>query len=291
MRSHLLDLALRWAPVAAWMSVLFLLSAQPGLAISEDADLDWVLRKGAHVGAYSLLALLVARAVPGRDVRRALVAFVIASLYGVTDEYHQTLVPTRAGELRDVGFDALGAALGAIAWLRWRRWVPRDVELLRGEARIEAAVEVAAPPSIVWSLLRDPRAWERWNPHQRVAGQFLPGDRVRVTSTPPGGARVVIRPRIERVDEGRELTWLGWWLHPRLFAGEHRFLVEPLPDGATRFVQSERFSGLLLPLYLRSRLTATRRGFVAANEALRRAAEGTRHEAPSAPAAVTVSRG
>jgi hypothetical protein len=65
-------------------------------------------------------------------------------------------------------------------------------------------------------------------------------------------------------------------LIPGLADGEHRLALQPLDGGPSRFIQSERFSGLLVGL-LRSALAATQRGFEQMNQALkRRAEEGTR---------------
>ena len=58
-----------------------------------------------------------------------------------------------------------------------------------------------------------------------------------------------------------------------LLSGEHGFRLEPLADDRVRFAQDETFSGLLVPLYSRLRLPATRRAFERMNELLRERAE------------------
>jgi len=106
------------------------------------------VRKTAHMTEYAVLALLLFRALAnvGRDacraeaserrpvpaeppsfpVRAAAIAFALSALYAVTDEFHQTFVPSREGQITDVLIDALGSAAGLFAlWLvgRWRkRW-------------------------------------------------------------------------------------------------------------------------------------------------------------------------
>jgi hypothetical protein len=77
------------------------------------------------------------------------------------------------------------------------------------------------------------------------------------------------RPRVLEVTPGRALRWLGHLGIPGLFDGEHRFLIEPVGPNQSRFVQEERFSGLLVPLILRFAATSTRRGFEAMNSALK----------------------
>lgn len=59
-----------------------------------------------------------------QPLRAALLAWGLSVMYAVSDEWHQTFVPTRVGTPWDVLIDAAGAALGlALAglWWRWRR--------------------------------------------------------------------------------------------------------------------------------------------------------------------------
>ncbi len=50
-----------------------------------------------------------------RSVRWAVVATTIALLYGISDEYHQSLVPGRAATLLDVVVDSAGAVSAVVA--------------------------------------------------------------------------------------------------------------------------------------------------------------------------------
>jgi VanZ family protein len=77
---------------------------------------DWV----SHVTVYVILSLLICRALAGRflgplSAREAVLAAVLATAYGVSDEYHQSFVPGRDASARDVASDFAGAALGAVA--------------------------------------------------------------------------------------------------------------------------------------------------------------------------------
>lgn len=80
-------------------------------------SINLIIRKGAHVTEYALLAIAIAfhlwvRRVKGK--RLFWLPIIIASLYAVTDEIHQLYVPGRSGELRDVGIDTIGAIIGSI---------------------------------------------------------------------------------------------------------------------------------------------------------------------------------
>jgi VanZ family protein len=104
----------RWLAVIAWAAMIFLASSQQGLAVSDDPGVDRPLRQVAHIGVYGVLTVLLAWCLTGRRYptpRLAIVAGVVALLYGVSDEWHQTLVPTRTGRAEDLIWDALGAAI------------------------------------------------------------------------------------------------------------------------------------------------------------------------------------
>lgn len=82
-----------------------------------------------HIAAYAGLGALTARAT-GRGLRNVswravVVAILISSLYGVTDEYHQVFTPGRSFDVLDMVADAIGSIVGAStigAWSRIRSW-------------------------------------------------------------------------------------------------------------------------------------------------------------------------
>jgi VanZ family protein len=120
---------LRWFAVAAWAAMIFLASNQPGLAVSDDPGVDRPLRQVAHIGVYGVLTVLLAWALCGRrfpSLRVALVAASVALVYGASDEWHQTMVPTRTGRPEDLVWDALGAAIAVgiivVAGMALGRW-------------------------------------------------------------------------------------------------------------------------------------------------------------------------
>jgi VanZ family protein len=78
--------------------------------------------KTGHALAYALLCTLLFRAL--RFSCRVWVfhwspvlALVLASCYGATDEFHQLFVPGRSGEVRDWAIDTLGALTAAVVLL------------------------------------------------------------------------------------------------------------------------------------------------------------------------------
>ncbi|MBX3031576.1 MAG: VanZ family protein [Chloroflexi bacterium] len=107
----------RWCAVVGWATVIFVLSAQPGLRVSDDPGVDLPTRHLAHIAAYALLTLLLGWALAGRrrpTGRAITLAAVGALLYGVTDEWHQTFVPSRTGRVEDLVWDGIGVLLAAM---------------------------------------------------------------------------------------------------------------------------------------------------------------------------------
>ena len=108
-----------WAPPLVLMAVIFFFSAQPNL----NSGLGWidhVGRKLVHASEYALLCFLWWRALRTRfDAVTALVpAWTIATLYAVTDEYHQRFVSGRHSSWVDVSIDSMGAAVFALLTAR-----------------------------------------------------------------------------------------------------------------------------------------------------------------------------
>ena len=136
------------------------------------------------------------------------------------------------------------------------------------------SIEIDAPSSIVWEVLTDFTRFDQWNPFIRsVIGEATQGEQLQVQVHPPGGNDMMFRPVVLVAEVEHELRWLGRFLFPGVFDGEHRFQIEALSDCRVRFVHSEVFSGLLVPFFWRSLDTQTRRGFEEMNKALKLRAE------------------
>jgi len=80
----------------------------------------WPWGKLVHSVTFALLAAAIGYASGLRGWRMLLAGFAGSVGVGALDEWHQMYLPGRHGQLSDVGFDAIGAAVGAwiAAWLR-----------------------------------------------------------------------------------------------------------------------------------------------------------------------------
>lgn len=101
-----------WGPVLAWMGLIFFFSSRPRVSVSEEEVVNFVFFKSLHMIEYGILFFLLFRATLHKNTKHNLIyAFLIAVLYGISDEIHQTFIPTREGKLRDVFIDTLGIAI------------------------------------------------------------------------------------------------------------------------------------------------------------------------------------
>jgi VanZ family protein len=110
-------IALRFLPALACMGVIFYLSHQSKLpdVPSLSGQVTSVL---GHFTVYFALAVLVWWALGVFDLtarQRVAIAFAVAFLYGITDEWHQSFVPGRTPDWRDNLTDGIGAVCGL--WL------------------------------------------------------------------------------------------------------------------------------------------------------------------------------
>jgi hypothetical protein len=135
-------------------------------------------------------------------------------------------------------------------------------------------IEIQAPAERVWAILTDFASYSEWNPFvRRAEGEAKVGAKLHLYIQPSGGKGLTFRPTVLVADSNRELRWLGRLWVTGLFDGEHSFSIEPLGEGRLRFVQRERFSGLLLPMLWKMLDRDTRRGFEEMNRALKLRAE------------------
>jgi VanZ family protein len=118
-----------WLPLIVWAGVIFWLSATPNLRIASADNVDFVVRKAGHMGAFGVLAVLLWRVLAPASLRLrgpALwgLAWVLAVAYAASDEFHQSFTAGRHPAVTDVAIDAAGALfflVGLAVWLRWWR--------------------------------------------------------------------------------------------------------------------------------------------------------------------------
>lgn len=110
-------------PLVAWAVTIFLLSSFPQIS---RLPLPYHLDKFAHAIVYGILAWTAQRAFFHQSWWEAgrrwsiVLAIAFATLYGLTDEIHQSFVPGRVSSVLDLGADVFGAIVAMIL-IAWRR--------------------------------------------------------------------------------------------------------------------------------------------------------------------------
>ena len=139
--------------------------------------------------------------------------------------------------------------------------------------RLHSEVLIDASPAEVWAILTDFSGYHEWNPFLvDASGEPREGTTLSVTLAPPGGRRITLRPEVTSVAAGEVLEWWGHLGVRGLFDGRHRFELQAAGRG-THLVQSEIFTGVLVPLVARSLDRGTAAGFALMNSALKAHAE------------------
>ena len=139
--------------------------------------------------------------------------------------------------------------------------------------KLHTQIEINATPERVWQVLTDFASYAEWNPFITAAeGNAVEGDRLHVRIDPPGGRAASFRPTVTVAEVPKRLEWLGKLLFKGLFDGRHRFEIEAT-SGGTNFIQSEEFTGVLVPLLAKSLDGPTREGFELMNRAIKERAE------------------
>jgi len=113
------------------------------------------------------------------------------------------------------------------------------------ECRVSIPVQAPAPR--LWALLTDARGFPSWNSTvTRIEGDIREGGKLRVHV--PGSDRTMT-PTVTRVVPNQRMTWAGGF--GPVLRGVRTFELREIGGGATEFIMSERFSGLMLPLVKR----------------------------------------
>lgn len=141
----------RYGPLIIWAALIFIGSS--GLLSSSNTSmflvrplhwllpqagdatlraLHFILRKAGHFTEYAILALLAARAfrTSSRELLRSRwfwAALFLIIIYSLTDEFHQSFVPSRGASIYDSMIDTVGGLLAlALLALKTRRKQGQD---------------------------------------------------------------------------------------------------------------------------------------------------------------------
>jgi VanZ family protein len=150
----------RYGPVVVWAGFVLLASSAsfsasntsriirplllwlfPDITEASLQQVHFLVRKAAHFTEYALLALLAARAfrTSARDALRRrwwLASFALVACVALTDEYHQSFLPSRTGTIYDSLLDMAGGAAALACAALWVARARRKRATRRAPAEI-----------------------------------------------------------------------------------------------------------------------------------------------------------
>lgn len=128
---------LSWLAVSLWLVVIYKFSNQPALSSEGSSEIlvkvllrvlslfkinvsnimlvHFFVRKLAHLFLYMVTSILILNAFKMTNIgvdKASIITLAICILYASIDEIHQSFIPGRSGEFRDVLIDTFGALLG-----------------------------------------------------------------------------------------------------------------------------------------------------------------------------------
>jgi len=139
---------------------------------------------------------------------------------------------------------------------------------------IKTEILINASPERVWNILTDFEKYPNWNPFiKSISGNVKVGNNIKARLEPPGSQGMTINPKVLALDINKEFRWKGHLLFPGLFDGEHKFELIDNKNGTTIFKHSEKFGGILIPLFRKMLDINTTNGFKLMNEKLKELSE------------------
>lgn len=104
--------------------------------------------------------------------------------------------------------------------------------------------KIAAPPAALWAKLTDGPGFTRWNSTvDKLEGDIAVGSRLQL-QVPIAPGRT-FRPKVVALEPEAQMVWQDGFFP--MFQGTRTFTLTPEGDG-TRFVMTENFRGLMLPM-------------------------------------------
>ncbi len=135
----------RWALTIApflYMGLIWLLSSKPSDAYIRFSFADSMIKESLHLVEFAILYVLLVLffAAHGKLTNRANVfSAIVACLYGLTDEIHQSFVPYRSATVIDLVKDVIGVTVCYIIIYRGyflqKNWVGRLLDKLQMKAK------------------------------------------------------------------------------------------------------------------------------------------------------------
>jgi hypothetical protein len=122
---------------------------------------------------------------------------------------------------------------------------------------LTTSIIINSTKETIWNHLTDFNSYSEWNPFIKSITNIQGINK----SFSAHIQNMKFTPKLLVFDEGKELKWIGRLLIAGIFDGTHRFQIKTLQNGACEFIQSESFSGILVPFMKRKLNSDIKAGF------------------------------
>jgi len=112
----------QWLPAILLCLLIFAASSTPGAQVSDAFVVDFGVHKAVHLVLYSALFFCFFR-----GSKNIAISALLAILYGASDEFHQTFVPSRQGSLFDVLVDSVAVLISALLLWKYSHILPKKL--------------------------------------------------------------------------------------------------------------------------------------------------------------------
>lgn len=107
------------------------------------------------------------------------------------------------------------------------------------------AINIAAKPEKIWSLLTNAADFPRWNSTvESIEGQIALGQKIKLRV--PIAPKRVFKLKVSALEPNEKMVWEDG--APPMFKGVRTFTLSPRDNGSIDFSMVEVFSGLMLPM-------------------------------------------
>ena len=100
---------INWLPALVVMTIIFILSSQPGEVVNSTVANTESVQKIGHVIMSMILCVSYFKA-----TKNIPLSILLSLLYAIFDEYHQSFTADRSSSISDVFIDVLGASVSGI---------------------------------------------------------------------------------------------------------------------------------------------------------------------------------
>lgn len=122
-----------WLPVVLWAILIFNFSSGRVPSASDVYWQDFAFKKTGHILLFGSLAALFYRALIGEGMstkKAVITAIILATIYGATDEFHQSFTQGREAAIRDIFIDGFGAYIAGIFVYHFLPIMPKEIKML-----------------------------------------------------------------------------------------------------------------------------------------------------------------